>query len=50
MVETAEEWNISYSLDPSPHPGGTDAYAIQVTQAVYQLSCCLSPQVYAYTY
>jgi putative aminopeptidase FrvX len=33
MVETAEEWNISYSLDPSPHPGGTDAYAIQVTQA-----------------
>ncbi|NMB00955.1 MAG: M42 family metallopeptidase [Firmicutes bacterium] len=33
MVETAKEWNISYSLDPSPHPGGTDAYAIQVARA-----------------
>ncbi|HHY10172.1 MAG TPA: M42 family metallopeptidase [Firmicutes bacterium] len=33
MVETAKEWNIKYSLDPSPHPGGTDAYAIQVSRA-----------------
>ena len=33
MVETAREWNISYSLDPSPSPGGTDAYAIQVARA-----------------
>lgn len=33
MVDTAKEWNISYSLDPSPSPGGTDAYAIQVTRA-----------------
>lgn len=33
MVETAKEWNISYSLDPSPSPGGTDAYAIQVARA-----------------
>ncbi len=33
MVETAKEWNIPFSLDPSPHPGGTDAYAIQVTRA-----------------
>jgi putative aminopeptidase FrvX len=33
MVETAKEWNISYSLDPSPYPGGTDAYAIQVARA-----------------
>src|SRR5690554_2415926 len=33
MVETAKEWNISYSLDPSSSPGGTDAYAIQVTRA-----------------
>lgn len=32
MVETAKEWNINYSLDPSPSPGGTDAYAIQVSQ------------------
>lgn len=33
MIETAKEWNISYSLDPSPSPGGTDAYAIQVARA-----------------
>ncbi|MDI9442161.1 MAG: M42 family metallopeptidase [Firmicutes bacterium] len=33
MVETAKEWSIPYSMDPSPHPGGTDAYAIQVTRA-----------------
>lgn len=33
MVKTAKEWNIKYSLDPSPSPGGTDAYAIQVAQA-----------------
>ncbi|HKM42642.1 MAG TPA: M42 family metallopeptidase [Limnochordia bacterium] len=33
MVETAKEWNISFSLDPSPYPGGTDTYAIQVARA-----------------
>lgn len=33
MVEAAKEWNISFSLDPSPSPGGTDAYAIQVARA-----------------
>lgn len=33
MVETAREWNIPFSLDPSPYPGGTDTYAIQVTRA-----------------
>ncbi|HAN94933.1 M42 family metallopeptidase [Candidatus Darwinibacter acetoxidans] len=33
MVETAKEWNISYSLDPSPYPGGTDAYAMQVARS-----------------
>ncbi len=33
MLETAKEWNIGYSLDPSPYPGGTDTYAIQVARA-----------------
>lgn len=33
MVETAKEWNIDFSLDPSPYPGGTDTYAIQVARA-----------------
>ncbi len=33
MVDTAKEWRIPHSIDPSPYPGGTDAYAMQVTQA-----------------
>lgn len=32
FVQTAKQWNIPYSLEPSPHPGGTDTYAIQVSQ------------------
>ena len=49
MVETAKEWNISYSLDPSPSPGGTDAYAIQVARAGVA-TCLLSiPLRYMHT-
>ncbi len=33
LAKTAKNWNISYSSEPSPNPGGTDAFAIQVTQA-----------------
>ncbi len=32
FVKTARDWNIPYSIEPSPYPGGTDAFAIQVTQ------------------
>ncbi|NMB39565.1 MAG: M42 family metallopeptidase [Firmicutes bacterium] len=32
FVQTAENWNISYTLEPAVRPGGTDAYAIQITQ------------------
>lgn len=32
FVETAKNWNLNYSLEPSTRPGGTDAYAIQITQ------------------
>jgi len=32
FVKTAKEWNIDYSLEPATHPGGTDAFAIQITQ------------------
>jgi len=32
FVSTAKEWNISYSLEPATRPGGTDAFAIQITQ------------------
>lgn len=33
MVATAKEWNVSFTLDPSPYPGGTDTYAMQVARA-----------------
>ncbi len=33
VKRTAEEWNIRYSLEPSPLPGGTDTFAIQVARA-----------------
>ena len=32
LVELAKKWSIPYSVEPSTSPGGTDAYAIQVTQ------------------
>lgn len=32
FVETAKDWNLSYSLEPATRPGGTDAFAIQITQ------------------
>ncbi len=32
FVQTAKDWNISYTLEPATRPGGTDAYAIQITQ------------------
>lgn len=31
--KAAKEWNIPFSVDPSPHPGGTDTFAIQVARA-----------------
>ncbi len=33
LTEIATEWNIDYSVEVANTPGGTDAYAIQVTQA-----------------
>jgi endoglucanase len=32
MVETAKALELSYHLEPTPRPGGTDAYAIQVSR------------------
>lgn len=32
FIKTAKDWNIDYSLEPASHPGGTDAFAIQITQ------------------
>ncbi len=33
LSKTAKEWNIPFSVDPSPSPGGTDTFAIQVARA-----------------
>ena len=33
LVETAENMEMSYHLEPAARPGGTDAYAIQVSRA-----------------
>jgi len=33
LVETAEKMEMSYHLEPEARPGGTDAYAIQVSRA-----------------
>ncbi|NLV91378.1 MAG: M42 family metallopeptidase [Firmicutes bacterium] len=33
LVEIAKEWNIDYSVEVSNRPGGTDAFAIQVSRA-----------------
>lgn len=33
FVSQAKEWGIKHSVEPSPYPGGTDAYSMQVTQA-----------------
>lgn len=32
LKELCEELDISYQLEPSPYPGGTDAFAIQITR------------------
>lgn len=32
LVETAEKMELSYHLEPAARPGGTDAYAIQVSR------------------
>ena len=33
VTKVAKDWNIGYSVDPSPSPGGTDTFAIQVARA-----------------
>lgn len=49
LVEVAKEWNIAFSLDPSPYPGGTDAYAIQVSQSGVPSALLSIPLRYMHT-
>jgi putative aminopeptidase FrvX len=32
LLELAKKWGIPYGIEPATRPGGTDAYAIQITQ------------------
>jgi len=49
LVQTAKEWNISYSLEPATRPSGTDAYAIQITQAGIPTALLSIPLRYMHT-
>lgn len=49
MKEIAEELSIPYQLEPSPYPGGTDAYAIQVTRSGVPTALISIPLRYMHT-
>ena len=44
LVETAKELEISYHVEPATRPGGTDAYAIQITRAGIPAALISIPQ------
>ena len=49
LVQTAKDWNISYTLEPAVRPGGTDAFAIQITQAGIPTALLSLPLRYMHT-
>lgn len=49
LKEIAEELKIPYQLEPSPYPGGTDAFAIQVTQSGVPTALISIPLRYMHT-
>ncbi len=49
LKELAKELNIPFQLDPSPYPGGTDAYAIQITQSGVPTALLSIPLRYMHT-
>ena len=49
LVEVAKEWNIPYSIEPCTTPRGTDAFAIQVTQAGIPTALISLPLRYMHT-
>lgn len=49
LKDVADRWKIEYSIEPSPYPGGTDAYAIQVVQAGVPTALISIPLRYMHT-
>jgi len=49
LVEVAKEWNIDYSIEVASHPGGTDAYAIQVARTGVPSALISIPLRYMHT-
>lgn len=49
LKEIAEELSIPYQLEPSPYPGGTDAYAIQITRSGVPTALISIPLRYMHT-
>lgn len=49
LTELAKEWNIDYSVEVANTPRGTDAYAIQVTQAGIPTGLISLPLRYMHT-
>ncbi|AZR72834.1 aminopeptidase [Anoxybacter fermentans] len=49
LKELADELKISYQLEPSPYPGGTDAYAIQITRSGVPTGLISIPLRYMHT-
>jgi endoglucanase len=49
LTEIAKEWNIPYTVEPSTSPRGTDAYAIQITQAGIPTALVSLPLRYMHT-
>lgn len=49
LKELAKELKIPFQLDPSPYPGGTDAYAIQITKSGIPTALLSIPLRYMHT-
>ena len=49
LKSVAEEFNINYQIQPSPRPGGTDAYAIQITRGGISTALLSIPLRYMHT-
>lgn len=49
LTELADQLHIPYQIEPSPSPGGTDAYAMQITQGGVPTALISIPLRYMHT-
>ncbi|NLG26256.1 MAG: M42 family metallopeptidase, partial [Clostridiales bacterium] len=49
LKQVAEERNITHQVEPTTHPGGTDAYAMQVTRSGVATGLISVPLRYMHT-